>query len=916
MSRSRFAKLAVPLTFVAFAGCTASNGGSSETDDGFVSPADQGQPASDPGGPPGSDGIVTGGDHAGFGDVDDGDSAPRVYGLDARPPVTTCLPFTPAPLTSDIQFVNRFPSIHFPVIGSDGSAGVPVSMNQRPGDNSRFYVNQRNGRIYSFPNDPTATEDQVQLALDLSDVLFEGWDCSAASLVFPPDFETTHAAYVDYCYQFTNPSNPNPHSQIRLSRFYTNDGGLTFDRSSEQVLMAINYHETADPDGCGHSPGDDGLHAGDAAHFGSDGYLYMSVGDGGPQGVCGGKEAQSLSQLRGKLLRMDVSDFVGQVPDEHLGFEEGMMYTNGVVAPVDNPFYGPDPNPSFMVSPTVTQPFIWAYGFRNPWQWSFDPQDGTIWLGDVGNNTYEEVDRAVQKGGNYGWGYWEGYHSTNGWSAPDLAAHAQCTAGYTAAACNAAVSNGDLVSTYTFPPLLEYTHGSNADQGNAISGGRVYRGTGVPAYTGSYFFGDSQHSQHVWVVPNIDALSQTGADCSVNACATGLVCMDRGTAFNPGDNAAGKEPRCEAVKTTVATTGAVIPSSFSTDQNGELYLVNLAGTILQLQGVPDTGGTGGPPALLSQTGCFQTTTDGGGTVTGIADGAPPVSDLIPFAPAAELWSDGATKRRWMEVQGDSVITLAADGDFEFPVGTMLVKEFSLAGQRVETRFLVRQVADGHWAGYSYEWNANGTDATLVSENGASQAWGAQTWFYPSRSQCFQCHNTVANTALGPELAQLNNTIHYDASDRDANQMDTLTNIGLVDASTYAPPYPALAPIGDTTRSTDERARSYLHVNCSICHRPNGPTFTPPDMRYEVPFADMRLCNQDPTISDLEELITPQPPRPHLLTPDTPDYSEVYVRMQTTDTRFRMPPLARTITHDAAVEVIGDWINGISSCPGQ
>ncbi|MEZ0312142.1 MAG: hypothetical protein ACAI38_10220, partial [Myxococcota bacterium] len=284
-----------------------------------------------------------GGDDSGDGETQDDDPPPPpVYGLDERPSQQTCTAFTAPPVTDNIEFVDRFPGIRF---------NAAVSMSQRPGDNSRIYVNERGGRIYSFPNDPTATAaDKVQ-ALDLSDVQFEGWDCSTAALVFPNDFATFHAAYVVYCHEFSS-GGGNPHIQVRLSRFYSDDGGLTFDRASEQVLIAINYLETADPvdpeytRSCSHTVSEDGLHAGNAAHFGTDGYLYWSVGDGGPQGHCGGKQAQHLSTLRGKLLRIDVSDLTKQLDTDLLTFQEGWQYL-AVDTPPDNPFVGigNPPNP-------------------------------------------------------------------------------------------------------------------------------------------------------------------------------------------------------------------------------------------------------------------------------------------------------------------------------------------------------------------------------------------------------------------------------------------------------------------------------------------------------------------------------------------------------------------------------------------
>ena len=670
---------------------------------------------------------------------------------------------------------------------------------QRPGDNTRWYVTERAGRIVYFPNDAGATAADLKVALDLRDVTYAGSDCSMGSLVFPPDFASSKRAYVGYCY--LGPATGNQ-LQLRYSRFASSDGGATFDRASEELIVALDF-----PAGDGvHTTV--GLHAADVARFGSDGYLYLSVGDGGPQGRTGGIQAQSLGDLRGKLLRIDVSDLTMKLDDD--GFVPGRQRVAALIPP-DNPFAGGG-----------GQPEIYAYGFRNPWQWHFDRANGDIWLGDVGNNLWEEINRAVQSGGNYGWGYLEATHCTNGWSSTDCA------------------------NPVFRPPFLEYRHGNGAQEGNAVTGGVVYRGTGVPSMTGSYIFGDSSGGR-IWAVSDVDDV--------------------------PPGTMPGK---------TLLVEGAPV-SSFAEDQDGELFATILypttafpQGKILALEAVPagPGPGLGGPPALLSQTGCFDA-----------SDVAQPAADLVPFAPAAELWSDGAGKRRWMVVPDGQKIIVQSDGDFTFPTGSVLVKEFSLAGKRVETRFLVRQEVDGRWAGYSYQWNDAETDATLVPAGGAQVVVGTQTWFFPSRGQCSRCHTKVAGDTLGPEVGQLNHVINYPQTGIDANQMDTLDHIRLLDLTAYPQAWSSYPRFDDDTRPVEERARAYLHVNCSNCHRPDGPTFTPPDFRFGTSFANTSVCNVDPTISALEDYI---PSDPKLLAPGAPERSVLHVRLSTLDAGIRMP----------------------------
>ena len=744
----------------------------------------------------------------------DVDAAPTAIGLDQRPANPTCKAFTPPPATGNVRLVSKFPNLHF---------NTPTGLFQRPGDNARWYVTERGGRVLSFPNDPNATDADVKVALDLRPVTWTQWDCSMSGVAFPPKFATSKHLYVAYCYSGPDTTN---HLQVRISRFATADGGLTFDPASEQLILALDHPSDATHPNIG-------LHTSDAMRFGADGYLYASIGDGGPQGKGGGTQSQDTNDLRGKLLRLDVSDLTKQLSKDFVANRQRLA----VDIPPDNPFVGGGGNPA-----------IWAYGFRNPWQWHFDRADGSIWLGDVGNSTYEEVDRHVVKGGNYGWSAYEGFHCT-----------------------------GDFPATCLDPtvkmPLLDYTHGSGDQQGNAITGGIVYRGTGVPSLTGSYIFGDSSQA-HIWAVRNVDALVD------------GVV---------PTKN--------------LLFAGAPV-SMFAEDQDGELYATILyntgtypVGTILGLEEAPPAtpDPNAGPPALLSQTGCFE------------ADAKTPLPALIPFEPGATLFSDGATKRRWFALPDGATIATAADGDFNFPVGSVMVKEFSLGEQRIETRFFVRQDSDGRWQGYSYKWRADGTDADLVTADGATEVVAAsQTWTFPSRAQCHQCHTLVAGTTLGPELAQLDHAIQYPATGRTANQLDTLWAIGVLDnAGVTTSSIPSLVNLTDTTASVEDRARDYLHVNCSNCHRPDGPTFTPLDLRFQTSLHDAGICNQLPTIDDLTAYI---PSNPLIMAPGSPDHSVLYERLKTTDANVRMPPIGRSLTDQRATQAIGEWITLTTACP--
>ncbi len=315
-----------------------------------------------------------------------------------------------------------------------------------------------------------------------------------------------------------------------------------------------------------------------------------------------------------------------------------------------------------------------------------------------------------------------------------------------------------------------------------------------------------------------------------------------------------------------------------------------------------------PPASLSLTGCFEA-----------ADAAKPLPALIPFAPIAPLWSDNGQKQRWLAIPDGTTIALSEDGDFLFPPGTVLIKTFALGDDRLETRLFVHHPAEGEeesaWAGYAYEWNAEDTDATLLGDpdyltsGKALSDVGdpAQSWHVPSRNQCRQCHTAAANDSLGLEVAQLDHALTYDATGRTANQLETLAAIGLLDASTPLPPPQMRRPLSPYvgSDSLEARARSYMHVNCSGCHRPGA--FAPGDLRRGTALVDTDFCNTSASI--LEDTWPTDTKR---IFPGDASRSAVSIRMRATSS-VRMPPLGTEIVHLEGATVVDAWINSLEDC---
>jgi hypothetical protein len=224
---------------------------------------------------------------------------------------------------------------------------------------------------------------------------------------------------------------------------------------------------------------------------------------------------------------------------------------------------------------------------------------------------------------------------------------------------------------------------------------------------------------------------------------------------------------------------------------------------------------------------------------------------------------------------------------------------------IETRLLVRH-PDGEWAGYSYEWNAQRTDATLV-QGGKTATVGQQSWIFPGGNDCLRCHTSAAGFALGLEAAQLNHDFKYASTGRTANQLRTLDRITLF-----------ASPIGDPTSRPElpnpnefnvpvaEAARAYLHANCAGCHRPGGVAQSSMDLRFATPLNATAVCDAAPQLGDLG--LT----NARIVAPGAPDRSVLLARMDRRDAQA-MPPLASTVVDAAGVGLIRNWIASLTAC---
>ena len=313
-----------------------------------------------------------------------------------------------------------------------GSLPSPIGVSAAPGDPRLFVIGQA-GQIVIVRGGKSAGT-----FLDISTRISCCGERGLLGLAFHPGYATNGRFFVRYT---------DPAGDIRISEFRVSSDPNKADPASETVLLTIPHPSYSN-------------HNGGRIEFGPDGYLYIGTGDGGSGGDPN-NHGQSLATLLGKMLRIDVDHPSGGKP-------------YGI--PADNPFVGR----------AGALPEIFAYGLRNPYSFSFDRLTGDLWIGDVGQDLWEEVDHAPANlgGGNgldYGWSVMEGDHCYK-------PATGCSTIGLT-------------------PPLTEYTHGANDSIGCAIIGGYVYRGNAYPDLLGRYFFGD-ECSGHVWDVTAAGPLSQ------------------------------------------------------------------------------------------------------------------------------------------------------------------------------------------------------------------------------------------------------------------------------------------------------------------------------------------------------------------------------------------------------------------------
>ena len=653
-------------------------------------------------------------------------------------PLPLRLPITPPVL--GYTTVNAFTGLSF---------GEAVCLATPPGETNRLFVLNKAGQIYVITNLASPTRTTF---MDISAQVVNNGESGLIGLAFHPGYATNRLFFVFYSTTATTSQGANSLHQ-RLARFQTDEfNPNSAPTNSQQVLIT-----QADP-ASNHNGGD--------LHFGPDNLLYVSLGDGGVQND-GSRNSQIItSNFFSAILRLDVDQpfrASSLLPNAHPAHTNNGVGALNYRIPLDNPFIGFTNFDGRAINSNQVHTEFYAVGFRNPWRFSFDPATGFLYCGDVGQNTWEEVD-VVTKGGNYGWAYREGLH-----------------AGYRAT--NSVV--GPLID-----PIQEYQHGTGTTQGNSITGGVVYRGARFPLLHGWYVFAD-------YASGNIWRLRYDG---------TNTVPFER-IAGRGGLSAFGTDPSNDDVLMANVNDGAIYRLIYNTNSS-------LGAPI-----PPTLDGTGAFTNLATLTNATQPLAASSGLVPydiNVHFWSDNARKSRWFLSATNLKIGFRPEGNWTYANGQ---TWVKHFDLELTNGV------ASSARRLETRFIVKNTNGVY--GVTYRWNSltnavlvpeEGLDEAIAINDGGNLR--TQVWHYPSRTECLSCHTPVGGFGLGFNTVQLNRDFGYAGGV--SNQIAFMSAAGVFsNAVTEAHSLRALAAATNESASLEWRVRSYLAANCNSCHQPGG-----------------------------------------------------------------------------------------------
>ncbi|MEC9030423.1 MAG: PQQ-dependent sugar dehydrogenase [Planctomycetota bacterium] len=397
------------------------------------------------------------------------------------------------------------------------------------------------------------------------------------------------------------------------------------------------------------------------------------------------------------------------------------------------------------------------------------------------------------------------------------------------------------------PPTIEHHH----REARSLTGGVVYHGGKLPELDGAYVYGDY---------------------------ATGKIWAARHD---------GKELTWQK---EIADTSLKI-AGFAVSPRGELLVVGHGSGLYRIVPTPPTGKLPVFPRKLSETGIFSSVAE-----YKVAPG------VVPYSVNSPGWTDGASAERHLALPGDTTVSFGGNRGWELRERSVIIQTLSLGARRIETRLMTRQ--HNEWAGYSYRWNKEQTDAELVGKDGIDieleVAGTKQPWRIPSRAECMSCHSRADNFILGITANQLNREHAYE--DGPAPQLETLKKLGVLTG--YKDQDPArLANPYDEKQALGARARSYLDTNCAPCHIEAGGGNSTIRLNSGPGLEKMKLVSAHPRHATFGI------PSALLIAPGSPERSILYQRISRRGSG-QMPPLVTQKVDEAAARLFHDWISSL------
>ncbi len=489
------------------------------------------------------------------------------------------------------------------------------------------------------------------------------------------------------------------------------------------------------------------------------------------------------------------------------------------------------------------RPEIWAYGLRNPWKFGIDSTTGHIFAADNGWESWEMVHQII-RGGNCGWPIMEGR-----------------------TVLRSEVEQGP---TPIRPPVKDHAH----TEANSVIGGPVYRGTLLPDLAGTFIYGD-------YITGTIWGLKSDGRDSYVH--------------------------------TTLVDTDQRI-TAFAEGSAGELFVLDydFTGRIYELvsSGLEDNSASF--PRQLSDTGLFTS-----------VEAMAPAPGVVPYEVIVERWTDGAHAKRWVAIPESGTITLGEGGSpTGYPDGTVFVKHLTMPEADASKPPLPLETQILHyeneiWRPYSYVWDEEKKDAVLVGTAGTDRLLhytvhttdrqGVDTdectWHVSAVNECRMCHNAGSGLVLGfvPNQLDIVQPASGGGSSNQLTQLAAKKVINGIRQSLGNHPGRLVDP-DDESQSLNDRARSYLHGNCSSCHHPGGNAIVSFYLRRELPFEDLRT-NKGTGIGTFGLR------NAKLIVPGDPYRSVLLYRMSKLG-YARMPYIGSRLVDSRGVDLVEQWVRSL------